>query len=122
MHCMHNETMHARTGVRVYVPSSSGPAPVGAPYQVALAASQLGSVVKSEALKLTGLAHEPHVARSKKRSATTVEGKVAIIVLVERAAIRAISRQTGEVLCVSLVEEEQPCSGIYRQEMHRRNA
>ena len=90
MHCMHNETMHARTGVRVYVPSSSGPAPVGAPYQVALAASQLGSVVKSEALKLTGLAHEPHVARSKKRSApsaTTVEDKVAIIVLVERAAI-----------------------------------
>jgi hypothetical protein len=56
---------------------------------VALAASQLGSAVKSEALKLAGIAHEPHVARSKKRSApsaTTVEDKVAIIVL-ERAAI-----------------------------------
>jgi hypothetical protein len=60
----------------MYVPSSSGPAPVGAPYQVARAASQLGSAVKSEALKLAGLAHEPHVTRSKKRSAasaTTVE-------------------------------------------------
>ena len=83
---------------------------------MALTASQLVSAVKSEALKLTGLAHEPHVARSKKRSApsaTTVEDKVAIIVL-ERAAIRAISRQTGEVLCVSMVEDEQPCSGIYQ--------
>ena len=49
-----------------YVPSSSGPAPVGAPYQVALAASQLGSAVKAEALKLTGggLAHEPYETRS----------------------------------------------------------
>ena len=70
MHCMHNETMYARTGVRVYVPSSSGPAPVGAPYQVALAASQLGSAVKSEAVKLTaGLAHEPYVTRREKTSA-----------------------------------------------------
>ena len=73
--------MHRRD--HVYVPLSSGPAPVGAPYQVALAASQLGSAVKSETLKLAGIAHEPHVARSKKRSApsasaTTVEDKVAI--------------------------------------------
>ena len=55
---------------------------MGAPYQVALAASQSGSAVKSEALKLTGLAHEPHVARSEKRSApsaTTVEEQVAIV-------------------------------------------
>jgi hypothetical protein len=57
---------------------------VGAPYQVALAASQSGSAVKSEALKLTGLAHELHVARREKMSApsaTTVEEKVAIVVL-----------------------------------------
>ena len=52
-----------------YVPSSSGPAPVGAPYQVALAASQLGSAVKAEALKFTGRAHEPYVTRREKRSA-----------------------------------------------------
>lgn len=87
---------------------------MGTPYQVALAASQLGLAVKSEALKLIGSAHEAHFARSKKRSAptaTTVEDKVAIIVL-ERAGIRGISRQTG-VLCASMDEEEQPCSGSY---------
>ena len=64
-----------------YVPSSSGPAPVGAPYQVALAASQLGSAVKAEALKLTGggLAHEPYETRREKiviisaPSATTLD-------------------------------------------------
>jgi hypothetical protein len=54
---------------RLHVPSSSGPAPVGAPYQVALAASQLGSAVKSEAVKLAGLAHEPYVTRREKMSA-----------------------------------------------------
>lgn len=55
--------------VYTYVPSSSGPAPLGAPYQVALAASQLGSAVKSAAVKLTGLAHEPQVTRREKMSA-----------------------------------------------------
>jgi len=51
--------------VHTNLPSSYGPAPVGAPYQVALAASQLGSAVKAEALKLTGggLAHEPYETR-----------------------------------------------------------
>jgi hypothetical protein len=53
------------------LPSSYGPAPVGAPYQVALAASQLGSAVKSEALKFAGLAHEPYVTRSDKVSAAS---------------------------------------------------
>lgn len=38
------------------VPSSSGPAPVGAPYQVALASSQLGSAVKAESLKVPAAA------------------------------------------------------------------
>ena len=64
------------------VPSSSGPAPVGAPYQVALAASQLGSAVKSEALKLTGLAQEPYVTRKEKKSAANaraLEEKVVAI-------------------------------------------
>uniref|UniRef100_A0A0A9FQ38 Uncharacterized protein n=1 Tax=Arundo donax TaxID=35708 RepID=A0A0A9FQ38_ARUDO len=64
-------------------PSSSGPAPVGSPYQVALAASQLGSAVKSEALKFTGLAHEPYVTRREKRaaSATTLELETEAILL-----------------------------------------
>jgi len=41
---------------------------VGAPYQVALAASQLGSAVRAEALKFTGgdLAHEPYETRREK--------------------------------------------------------
>jgi hypothetical protein len=56
----------------IRVPSSSGPAPVGAPYQVALAASQLGSAVKAEALKLTGRAHEPYVTRSENISSAAV--------------------------------------------------
>jgi hypothetical protein len=42
---------------------------VGAPYQVALAASQLGSVVKADVLKFTGLAHEPYETRREKTSA-----------------------------------------------------
>jgi hypothetical protein len=45
---------------------------VGAPYQVALAASQLGSAVKAEALKLTGRAHEPYVTRSENISSAAV--------------------------------------------------
>jgi len=36
---------------------------------VALAASQLGSAVKSEALKLTGRAQEPYVTRREKSTA-----------------------------------------------------
>jgi hypothetical protein len=66
-----------------YSPSSSGPAPVGAPYQVALAASQLGSAVKSEAVKLTGLAHEAYVTRKEKMSApsaSTLEEEMDAIV------------------------------------------
>jgi hypothetical protein len=106
-HCtaggMHNETMDAP--LFVYVPSSSGPAPVGAPYQVALAASQPGSAVRSEALKLTGLAHEPHVTRSKKRGApsatTTVEDKVVAITVYLRGQLAVlVGRQ--EKFCVCL--------------------
>jgi hypothetical protein len=100
---MHNETMDAP--LFVYVPSSSGPAPVGAPYQVALAASQPGSAVRSEALKLTGLAHEPHVTRSKKRGApsatTTVEDKVVAITVYLRGQLAVlVGRQ--EKFCVCL--------------------
>jgi hypothetical protein len=53
---------------------------------VALAASQLGSAVKSEALKLTGRAQEPYVTRKEKiaANATAFEEKVvAIFVLVQ---------------------------------------
>jgi len=62
---------------------------VGAPYQVALAASQLGSAVKSEAVKLAGVAHEPYVTRREKMSApisaaTTLEKEDAIAARVTR--------------------------------------
>ena len=54
---------------------------MGAPYQVALVASQLGSAVKAEALRFTGggLAHEPYETRREKiiiisaPSATTLD-------------------------------------------------
>jgi len=49
---------------------------------VALAASQLGSAVKSEALKLTGRAQEPYVTRKEKKSAANaraLEEKVVAI-------------------------------------------
>ena len=61
--------------VHTNLPSSYGPAPVGAPYQVALAASQLGSAVKAEALRFTGggLAHEPYETRREKISAAASE-------------------------------------------------
>jgi len=48
---------------------------------VALAASQLGSAVKSEALKLTGRAQEPYVTRREKSAANAraLEEKVVAI-------------------------------------------
>jgi hypothetical protein len=54
---------------------------VGAPYQVALAASQLESAVKAEALRFTGggLAHEPYETRREKISATTTLDEPAIM-------------------------------------------